>query len=249
MKISVCIATYNGEKYIYEQLISILPQISVDDEIIISDDNSSDNTVAIIQSFEDSRIKLLESKRNNLSLIKNFENALLNSSGDIIFLADQDDVWLDGKVRKMIDLFGEYDLVVSDCRVVNETLDTIYDSFFNLRKSGSGLAKNLCKNTYIGCCIAFNRKIYDLALPFPPSIPMHDWWIGCVAEVYGKVHFMDEKLLLYRRHGNNVSASSGISSQPCLGKATSRLQIFYCLSNLILRKQLRWFASYSRMNS
>jgi len=238
MKISVCIATYNGEKYINDQLSSILPQISVSDEIIISDDNSSDNTVKVIQSFKDPRIVLFERKkggRGNSSLVENFENALLNSSGDIIFLADQDDVWLDTKVRKMLDLLEKYDLVVSDCRVVDDTLDTICDSFFDLRKSGPGLAKNLYKNTYMGCCMAFNRKVYNLALPFPPNIPMHDWWIGCVAEVYGKVHFIDESLLLYRRHGGNVSASSEISSQPFLGKFMSRLHMLYCLGRVILR--------------
>ncbi len=170
-----------------------------------------------------------------LSLVGNFQNALLNSSGDVIFLADQDDVWLDGKVQRILELLAEYDLVVSDCQVVDENLGVIYDSYFDLMRSGSGLIKNLYKNTYMGCCMAFNRKIYDVALPFPPSIPMHDWWIGCVAEVYGKVHFVEESLLLYRRHGNNASASSETSSNSFQEKVILRLQILYSLSCLYLK--------------
>jgi glycosyltransferase involved in cell wall biosynthesis len=237
MKVSICVATYNGEKYIYEQMASILPQISVNDEVVVSDDNSEDKTLKIIQSFNDERIKVLLNKRsgsNRLSLVSNFENALINSTGDAIFLSDQDDIWLEGRVQRVLELLGTYDLVVSDCRVVDENLNVICDSFFDLRKSGPGLIRNFYKNTYIGCCMAFTRRICDLVLPFPRDIPMHDWWVGSIAELYGRVHFLNEKLLLYRRHGDNASQSSKKSPNSLSEQISLRSRLLSSLINFHL---------------
>jgi glycosyltransferase involved in cell wall biosynthesis len=237
MKLSVCIATYNGEKYIEEQLKSILNQIGQNDEIVISDDDSTDKTLEIIKSFGDSRIKLLQNNGERpKKLISNFENALFNANGDVIFLSDQDDIWLDGKVNQIMKALESNDLIVSDCTVVDANLGIIHDSFFQIRNSGSGLLKNFYKNSYIGCCMAFNRKIYDLILPFPKNIPMHDWWIGIVAEIYGKIKFLDEKLLLYRRHDNNVSLSSEQSGKSFLEKISLRLNLLTSLGYFYLHK-------------
>jgi len=112
MKISVCMATYNGERYLKEQLDSILKQLSFTDEIIISDDGSQDRTIEIIESFGDSRIKLFHSTQQNL--IYNFENALSKASGDIIFLSDQDDIWYENKVEKSMYHLQKYGLVFSN---------------------------------------------------------------------------------------------------------------------------------------
>lgn len=237
MKISVCMAVYNGEKYIGEQLESILYQIAQNDEIIISDDGSTDQTLEVIKSFSDQRIKLVKNNHSHKKkLINNFENALMNANGEIIFLADQDDIWLDGKVNQIMKALESNDLIVSDCTVVDANLGIIHDSFFQIRNSGSGLLKNFYKNTYIGCCMAFNRKIYDLILPFPKNIPMHDWWIGIVAEIYGKIKFLDEKLLLYRRHDNNVSLSSEQSGKSFLEKISLRLNLLTSLGYFYLHK-------------
>jgi glycosyltransferase involved in cell wall biosynthesis len=127
-KISVCIATYNGEKYIRQQLGSILCQIGESDEIIISDDSSSDRTVEIIKTFDDKRIRLLENNRFH-SPAYNFENALEKATGDIIFLSDQADIWLE----VMVGLLQQYDLVVSDCIIINENEDILQESFFKIR--------------------------------------------------------------------------------------------------------------------
>ena len=139
--ISVCIATYNGEKYIKEQLDSIINQIKEDDEIVISDDNSTDRTLEIINSYKDKRIKIYHSNARNFK--KNFENALGNANGDIIFLSDQDDVWIDGKYEMCVSALQKYDLVVTDSTVVDENLNIIYPSFFSYYKSGPGIIKNL----------------------------------------------------------------------------------------------------------
>lgn len=205
MHISVALATYNGEKYISEQLNSILPQLGPEDEIIISDDGSSDRTLEIVAGFCSAQIKVL--KNPGKGVISNVENAIKHTSGDIIFLCDQDDVWLPDKVSvtKKYLLESDVKLVVSDAIVVDENLKVLEDSFFKLMNSGSGFIKNFIKNTYHGCCMAFLKELKEVILPFPKNIPMHDSWIGLMAELYGKVLFIPEKLIYYRRHQNNAT--------------------------------------------
>ena len=229
--ISVCIATYNGEKYIRQQLGSILGQIGESDEIIISDDSSSDRTVEIIKTFDDKRIRLFENNRFH-SPAYNFENALEKATGDIIFLSDQDDIWLENKVKIMIGLLQQYELVVSDCIVINENEDIFQESFFKIRGSKKGLLNNFVKNSYMGCCMAFNRRILDIALPFPDNLPMHDMWIGMIGELYGKTYFCDQKLVKYRRHEHSVSPTFGPSPYTIKDKISLRLNL---LSGLIAR--------------
>jgi glycosyltransferase involved in cell wall biosynthesis len=204
MKISVCLATYNGQKFIKAQLESILKQLSGGDEVVISDDSSTDGTVGIIKEFNDSRIRLFENNHFR-SPVFNFENALKKTTGDIIFLSDQDDIWLDNKVKAIVELLKSYDLVVSDCMLIDEDENILNDSYFELRGSRPGFIHNLYKNSYVGCCIAFKRHILEKALPFPRTIPMHDMWIGMIGELFGQPHFCREKLVKYRQHKNNFS--------------------------------------------
>ncbi|WP_455674550.1 glycosyltransferase family 2 protein [Phocaeicola sp.] len=224
--VSVCIATYNGEQFIREQLNSILPQLKDNDEIIVSDDSSSDGTLEIISSYNDGRIKIISSQKF-CSPIFNFENALKYAKGDYIFLCDQDDVWLPNKIEKMIDTLQRCDLVVSDCKVVDSHLKVIEDSFFSMRKSGTGFWKNLFKNTYLGCCMAFRKDILKYILPFPKNIAMHDIWIGLSVELRGRSEFLNESLLLYRRHGNNVSFGGEGSHYSLSYKIKYRAYMFF----------------------
>lgn len=225
-KISVCMATCNGEKYIYHQLESILSQIDESDEIIISDDSSSDKTVEIINTFDDKRIILFENNRFH-SPAYNFESALKKATGDMIFLSDQDDIWMENKVKIITGLLQQYDLVVSDCIIVNEKEEIIHKSFFKKRGSGKGFVNNLIKNSYVGCCMAFNRKILDIALPFPENLPMHDIWIGMICELYGSTYFCDEKLIKYRRHENSASPTSGQSPYTVKDKISFRANLLF----------------------
>ncbi len=204
MKISVCIATFNGSKYIKEQLASILNQLTVYDEVIISDDQSTDNTLAIIKSFNDPRIKIFEDKKFG-SPIFNFENAIKKATGEYIFLSDQDDVWLPNKVKVMVEALHKHDLVISNALIADESLNIVKDSYFEWRKSRTGIYKNLLVNSYLGCCMAFKRKLLKNIIPFPKNIPMHDMWIGMIAELYYKPVFINEKLMIYRRHTNNAT--------------------------------------------
>lgn len=214
--ISVCMITYNGEKYIREQILSILPQLKQGDELIVSDDSSTDNTISIIKTINDSRIKLLENNQFH-SPVFNMENALKHAKGDYIFMADQDDVWSEKRVDECLDKLKKYDCVVCDAVLIDQNGETIEPSFFSLRNSKKGFVRNLYKNSYVGCCMAFNRNILDKALPFPTNIPMHDSWIGLVAEMYGKTLFLDSALIKYRRHGENCSPT-GEKSNNSLGQ-------------------------------
>lgn len=229
---SICIATYNGEKYIKEQLTSILSQINIDDEIIISDDNSTDKTIDIILSLNDNRIKILNANFHNFT--QNFENAIIHAKGEYIFLSDQDDVWLPNKYTTILNTLKSYDLVCSDAIITNQQLEPIEQSFFAYYKSGKGILKNIIKCSYCGACMAFNKKILHAIQPFPnTSIFGHDLWIGLITEITGKVCFLKTPLILYRRHNDSLTSISNNlltrSKRPLLTKIKSRISIVYHL--------------------
>ena len=205
-KVSVAMASYNGEKYIREQIETILENLDDDDELVISDDGSSDRTIEIIKSFNDKRIKLLNGPKKGLK--KNFENAIKNTTGNVVFLSDQDDIWMPNKVNKVLEVFkkGNYILIQHDAIVVDENDNVIIDSFAEHRKVKTGIIKNLIKNSYHGCCIAFREKLKEKILPIPNNIYLHDQWIGMIAELEGKTYFLNEKLMKYRRHSENNSS-------------------------------------------
>jgi glycosyltransferase involved in cell wall biosynthesis len=208
MKISVCLASYNGSKYINKQIESILYQLRETDELVIVDDNSSDETVKIIEDFKDPRIKLINNVFN-LGVVKNFERAINNATGDIIFLSDQDDVWLPNKVEKILEVFQKYPditLVLSDAQIIDSEGQITANSFFKIRgKFVANPLSNIIKNKYHGCTLAFRREMVEVFLPFPANTPMHDMWIGIVNAIYGKVFYIDEPLIQHRRHDNNTS--------------------------------------------
>jgi glycosyltransferase involved in cell wall biosynthesis len=233
-QISVCIATYNGEKYIGEQLISILPQLQDDAEIIISDDSSTDDTLQIIDSLNDKRILVMPNQKFR-NPIFNFENALKRSHGDFIILADQDDIWMPGRVSNIMPFFDNYDLVVNDCRVVDQDLQILSKSYFALVDAKPGFIRNLFRTSpYIGCCMAFKRKVLEKALPFPKNIPMHDFWIAMLAESLFKVKFCYEPLVLYRRHSSNMSFTASQSKNPVSKRMGYRINTVLPLIKRIL---------------
>lgn len=201
-------ATFNGEKYIYFQIESILKQLRYFDELIVSDDISTDSTLEIIRSFQDERIRIIESKfcRNP---IFNFENAILASVGDIIVLSDQDDVWLDNRVSQIVEHFEMQDSHIStlilDSIIVDKDLKPTAPSLFDFLGAGKGVLKNIYRNTYVGCHMAFSRNLIDIALPFPKKIPMHDVWLGLVSELFGNVVFIKKQSMLFRRHDSNAT--------------------------------------------
>lgn len=243
MRISVCIPTCNGEKYIQRQMDSILSQLGENDEVVISDDSSTDHTIEIIKAYNDSRIKLIENCTFK-SPIFNLENALKRANGDYVFLSDQDDIWLPGKVNITLEKLCHYDIVICNGHITDQNGKIIHDSYFGWKGSGQGFFKNLRKNSYLGCSLAFNRKILDFILPFPKKIAMHDIWIGMVGELIGKSYFIQEQLFLYRRHNDNFTAAiqkpdESLSDNTISYKIWYRIMmLFYLFLRYIERKVL-----------
>jgi len=204
--LSVCMAVYNGELFILQQISSILPQLAEDDEVIIVDDCSSDKSISFIESFGDSRIKVVRN-RVNKGVVRSFELAIKLARKEVIVLCDQDDVWFSEKLNRLSAalMASPSSVVVSDCIVVDEQGAVLASSFFALRGSKPGLVANLLRNSYLGCAMAFDARIKSVVLPFPKNIRMHDEWIGLVGELAGGVQFLPEPLFSYRRHAANVT--------------------------------------------
>lgn len=233
--ITVCIATYNGEKYIGEQLASILPQLSSEDEVIVSDDGSTDDTLRVVRGFDDSRIRIVDGPNRNSPTL-NFENALRHAKGDIIFLADQDDVWMKEKVKVCMKALEKSDCMVSDAIVTDDKLNVMNTSMYNMLNVKHGRLYNLlCHNGYSGCCMAFKRKVLERALPFPNEIPMHDIWIGNVAAFFYSITFVKHQLVKFRRHDNVVSCNGKGSGYSIGRRIIIRLNTIKSLLRLAVR--------------
>lgn len=225
--ISVCMATYNGASYISEQISSILSQLSEYDELIVSDDYSTDATVAIVRRFNDHRIKIIFNT-NSGGYSGNFENALNNSLGEIIFLSDQDDIWLEGRVDKMEHMLIDSNLVVCNANYVDKNLQPLNQTLFNLRGGKKGFYNNIYKLRYLGACMAFRRDIFSKLLPFPKNkiLCPHDMWIALICEYYYKVETTSEALILYRRHENTTSNGGQKSGNSIARMVSFRLYSF-----------------------
>ncbi|WP_314065801.1 glycosyltransferase family 2 protein [uncultured Vagococcus sp.] len=210
--ITVCMATYNGEKFIEKQLSSILSQLEVTDEVIIVDDCSSDQTVSLIKKMNiASPIKVtIDVNQQNQGPIGSFQKAISKAKGDYIFLSDQDDQWLPNKVEMVMKAFKETkaDLVVHDSLVVDGKGNRLNDSWneYNANQFSETIIKNIKKNGYTGCMMAFTSTLARKALPFPEKIEMHDQWLALVAIVtHSKIVLIKEPLMNYVRHGGNVT--------------------------------------------
>lgn len=207
MKLSVALAAYKGEQYIAEQLNSILQQLGENDEVIISDDYPAGETRDIVldMASSDKRIRYIEGPGKGV--VANFENAMLNCSGDVIFLSDQDDVWLPGKVESVMnEILNGAQLVLHDSSVTDADLNITDESYFSSHGSNSSFYGNLLKNSFVGCCMAFTREMMLESFPFPEELPMHDWWIALIAlKKKRKIVLLQKPLILWRRHSDNVT--------------------------------------------
>lgn len=205
MKISVALAAYKGEQYITEQLDSILKQLGKNDEIIVSDDYPQGKTRDEVLKFQDKRIRYVEGKGEGV--VKNFENALKACTGDVIFLCDQDDVWLPDKVEcVMKEIQNGADLVLHDAAVADSALNVTEPSYFASHGSNASFFGNIIRNSFVGCCMAFKKETLLASLPFPEGLAMHDWWIALVAmKKKQKVALLDKPLIKWRRHDSTVT--------------------------------------------
>lgn len=216
--IEILLATYNGEKYLSQQIDSILSQTYKDFHITIRDDGSDDATMQIINKYIKKfpfKISLQNDDLNCKSPCLNFLALIKNCKSDYIALCDQDDVWKKNKLfleySKMKELeiiYGVYTplLIHSDLSVTDENLNVLHKSFFKYKKLTrlGNINRLLTENNITGCTCLFNKPLLDLAINMPHTIKIHDWWIGLVASCFGKIGFVNKTLVLYRQHGNNA---------------------------------------------
>ena len=199
--------TYNGARFLNQQLDSIINQTYKNIEIIIVDDCSADSTIEIINSYIDkySFIKLYQNPKN-LGVVKSFEKAIKLCTGDFIALSDHDDVWFPNKLQILLDNIGDNLLIHSDAVLVDEYMNIIANSYFSTVKTQklSGFTDYLLMNNVTGCTMLFSRKLMDLAIPIPEGFYIHDHYLAIMASFYGTIKLLDEPLVFYRQHGANT---------------------------------------------
>ncbi len=203
-------AVYNGEKYLREQIDSILCQLKDNDELVVSYDESTDSSKAILDEYikDDKRVKVFKNPYRP-GVVKNFQNALEHTSGDIIFFSDQDDVWLPGKVELVIKEFSDPKVAVvfHDSYPTDADLNILADSTIKgrggIRETTLGNLFRLC---YIGCCMAFRAEYKPVIIPIPTIHRSHDWWTGCLLGCgKTKMKAINKSLIYHRSHANNAT--------------------------------------------
>lgn len=216
-KIDILLATYNGEKYLQEQIESILNQTYTDFRLLISDDGSTDGTIKIIEEYakKDKRI-LTFIQKENLGVIKNFEFLLKKVENEYFMFSDQDDIWMKDKIEKSLEKIEEgYGLVYSDLEVVDNNLNVMYTSYWKLKGFENKVKKynnfdSLYLNNYItGCTIISKKEFIDKILPLPKSTNfiLHDYWLPLIVTQTDKIAYIEEPLIKYRQHKNNKVGS------------------------------------------
>lgn len=216
VKVSVCLASYNGERFIIHQILSILGQLTLNDELIICDDGSQDETIGNIKKINDTRI-IVYSFLENVGHVRNFERALKYASGDIIFLADQDDIWSPEKYELVKDCFisnPDIQLIQHSLALIDSN-SLVLSPHWNPLKNGRQsrnlyLLRQVVKCQVFGCALAFRRSLLDVILPFPKHVYAHDHWIAIAAGIFGGVFFLNIPLVQYRHHDRNVTPKNGL---------------------------------------
>lgn len=225
--IDILLATYNGERFLEEQLESLISQEFSDWRILARDDGSSDATLAILKRYRErlgGKLLLVENDGVRLGAAGSFSELMRHSGAPYLMFCDQDDVWLPGKVVKTLGKMREMEarhgaeaplLVHTDFRVVDESLQSLAPSGWGYQKSDpdrSDLNRLLVQNVATGCTVMVNGTLRDLALPIPSGTLMHDWWLALIAAAFGAIGYLAEPQLLYRQHGVNAVGAKGWSS-------------------------------------
>ena len=215
MSVSVCMATYNGEKFIFEQLDSIVKQLSPKDEIIIVDDCSKDNTIKIIESFNFENLKIYQNDKNR-GVNFSFGRAIFKAQKDIIFLSDQDDIWAPERVHQMVKKINE-----SGCNLITSNFQSIDNKGLDFEFPVDGVHpydsekhfKNIIdifigKTNYYGCAMAFKKEIVSLICPIPSYVESHDLWVALVGNLIKSNIHIDDISLFKRAHDNNATETN-----------------------------------------
>ena len=222
--IDILLSTYNGERYLQEQINSIVNQNFDNWRLLIRDDGSEDMTCAIIHKLAENfpgRISVLTDKLGNLGPAQSYSQLARHSRADYVAFCDQDDVWLPDKLREQISIMQEQErllgpgcpiLLHSDLYIVDDKMRPLGESYWKSRgvkpEVMNDLKSLLTKNYVTGCTVLANRALLDLALPLPKSIIMHDWWFALMAAANGKIIDMNGRTVNYRQHSANVIGGS-----------------------------------------
>lgn len=244
MSISVCIATYNGEKHILRQLTSILVQLNEGDEVIIVDDCSKDGTVAAIETLSDRRVSVHRNERNRGEVFS-FSRAIAMAKNDFVFMSDQDDIWTEGRAALMIRELDE----VGAC-LVTSNFDNMNDNEEPIEIPYEGVAsvnskkhlRNIVdifigKTNYFGCAMAFRRELVDVITPIPSFVESHDLWVAMAGNLIGANVHMDSSTLRKRKHAKNVT--NIVSSRSLYRKLRSR--VIFAVSLVLLYGRQRGY--------
>lgn len=209
--ISIAMATYNGEKYLREQICSIIRQSISDWELIICDDCSYDNTISILHEFaeNDSRIRIFKNEVN-IGFKKNFEKAISLCNGDFIALCDQDDIWTENHLECLYENLADNVLVCSNVTFTDSNGISLHknlkpDSYYVSNNKEKQFLQLLHNNYVQGCTCLFKRELVKTIIPIPECAQFHDYWIALVASINGTIRYIPESLVLYRRHEQTVT--------------------------------------------
>lgn len=241
MKISVCMAVFNGQEYLQKQIESILIQLDDFGELLILDDCSTDNSWELLNSIygNDVRVKLFRNEYN-IGVIKSFEKIISKADNEIIFLSDQDDIWMPGRVSEVIHFFEDDEKIIGVLvnALICDSSDNLTGAHFfsKNKKERMSIFHQFVKNDFIGCCLCFRRSAVKMITPFPSNISMHDWWIGSTLLSVGKVLYFEKPLIMYRRHGMNLSPST---RRGWVKVMNSRIFNLFALFELFFRKLIR----------
>ena len=242
MAVSVCMATYNGERFLHAQMRSILDQLSALDEVIVVDDCSTDGTRSLIGSFCDPRIKLFINDQRRRE-VYSFGRAIGLSGNAHIFLADQDDVWLPGRVARMSAALERAALVTTNFEWIDADGNPLSVFVDGVRADASGkFFKNLVdifvgKTDYFGCAMALRRDLVPVILPIPAYVELHDLWIAMAANLMGSNVHLEDPSLLKRRHDGNATRT--VSGRSLVAKLWSRAIFARALLDLLARRSAR----------
>ena len=220
VQIIILLSTYNGEKYLKEQLDSLSSQVSNNIKIIARDDNSTDKTLEILKLYNIEILKSQENSGAKKSFSALLEYAIKNNDSEYFMFCDQDDIWEKDKIektlKKMKEMENKYNntplLVHTDLKIVDEELNILNTSFWNhefILPHYNAFNRLLMQNTITGCTMMINRKLAELSLPISKEAIMHDWWIGLVASRFGKIGYIEDSTILYRQHSNNTIGAKG----------------------------------------
>lgn len=205
-RVSVCMATYRGEPFVREQLESILAQLGENDEVVVVDDSSPDRTASIVESVVDPRVRLVKAASNR-GYVRTFEHAVGLSRGEFIFLSDQDDVWIPGRLELMLKALSSH-LVVASNFDMHGSAPRPWIPRLRSADSGRHLA-NLAAilvgyRAYYGCGMAFRREVLGYFSPIPSYLrESHDLWLAICGNVAGSIAHLDESTIYRRLHDEN----------------------------------------------